>query len=475
MKEALEHAHRLAQVHDGGSVLEDLRQGLTVEAVAQRRGMPIGRIQSIASFYDLLYPSKKPHVCSGTACWSARKNQGGSFPSGASPVRCLGRCYEAPVATGTHIDSFDHPIPATSLLPSPVLFSFLGEPPPIEHFYALPENILDKVEQSGLKGRGGAAYPTGAKWRAAAQAAGKLKYVVVNGDEGDPGSFVDRLLMERAPHAMLGGIHACAHAIGATEAIVFIRAEYPHAAQVVTAAIEAARPYLAPGLNIQVRIGAGSYVCGEETALLRAIEGERGESTPKPPYPAERGLWGHPTVVQNVETLSMVPWILATGQKPAIKAFSLSGAIQRPGAVEAALGITLRELLEQGGGGAPAGVRWKMALVGGPMGTVIPEKDFDRALSYESMPGMGHGGVVVLDDRVSARELLLHLYEFAEAESCGNCTPCRVGTKLLAKQTTVAGLERLLDTLELGSLCGFGQGVPRPVRDVLAAFPGEIL
>lgn len=474
--EILERARRLATVHDGRTALDDLRDGLPDDVTALRRGLPLVRVQGVRSFYELLEDRSHPHVCTGTACWSARG--GAPLPTGTSPVRCLGRCYAAPAGTGGEVDHGVHPIPVRSLVDPPVVFRLVGQAPDLAALYAIPApaDILDRVEASGLRGRGGAAYPTGTKWRAAARQPGPVRYVVVNGDEGDPGSFVDRLLLESAPHAVLAGLNACAAAIGATHGIVFVRGEYPHAAQQVRMALAEAMAagVLLPGLTVEVKVGAGSYVVGEETALLRAIEGQRGESTPKPPYPAERGLFGKPTVVQNVETISVVPWILATGRKPDTKAFSLSGAVAHPGAVEAPFGITLRELLQRAGGGPAPGRRWKMALVGGPMGTVIPVEHFDVRLGYDTLPGLGHGGVVVLDDTVSAAALAAHLYDFARGESCGNCAPCRIGTAQLAHQRDRESLERLLDTLELGSLCGFGQGVPRPIRDLIAHFPGEL-
>ncbi|MFO0746758.1 MAG: NADH-ubiquinone oxidoreductase-F iron-sulfur binding region domain-containing protein [Myxococcota bacterium] len=485
--ELLERARRLASVHDDASVLDDLEAGLEPGVVAARRGLPLARVLGVQSFYDLLAPTgdarlaaaRLPHVCVGTACWSARAAAGVPLPSAAeaAPVRCLGRCYEAPADTTAVIDRARHPITVRSLIDPPIVFRHLfGPPPNLAELYACPDpdHALARIEVSGLRGRGGAAYPTAAKWRAARRAPGAAKVVIANGDEGDPGSYVDRLLLERAPHAVLAGMNLCAHVIGANEGIVFIRGEYPEAAACVRQAIAEAEPHLTPGFRVSVRIGAGSYVCGEETALIRAIEGLRAEAQPKPPYPAERGLHGRPTVVQNVETLALVPWVVESGLAPTSKAFSISGAVAAPAAVEAPLGIPLRDLLVQGAGGPAPGARWSMALVGGPMGRLVAEPDFDVQLGYDTLPGLGHGGVVVLDERVSPRALALHLYEFAAAESCGACAPCRIGTARLAHCTDRHSLERLLATLELGSLCGFGQGVPRPLRDLLRAFPDAL-
>jgi len=337
--------------------------------------------------------------------------------------------------------------------------------------------ILSALEHTRLRGRGGAAFPTAAKWRAARDAPGAERYVVANGDEGDPGSYVDRLLLEEDPHAVLAGMLACARAIGARRGFVYIRSEYPQAQRVMHAAIREARDarLLGDQFEVEVVSGAGSYVCGEETALLNSILGLRGEPRVRPPYPAQHGLWGSPTVVQNVETLAIVPWIARTRQGSGTKAVSLSGAVARPTIAEVRLGTPLIRVLEEAGQGPPAGRRWKMALVGGPMGRVVPASRFDIALSFDSLPGMGHAGIVVLDDSVSPRALAEHLFAFAAAESCGSCTPCRVGTSLFGGIRERAVLERLLSTLEMGSLCGFGTGVPRPLRDLLQHFGEQVL
>jgi NADH:ubiquinone oxidoreductase subunit F (NADH-binding) len=256
---------------------------------------------------------------------------------------------------------------------------------------------------------------------------------------------------------------------------VFIRREYEGARAAMLRAIEQAERegWLDP-LRVVVVSGAGSYVAGEETALLRAIEGLRAEPHPKPPYPAEQGLTGLPTVVQNVETLAVVPWVVASGQRANTKVVCLSGAVASPGAVEIELGTPLWEVLQKGGGGAAPGRRPKLALIGGPMGRVLPASRFEAPLSFDALPGLGHAGIVVLDESVSARALAQHLFAFARSESCGSCAPCRIGTAQLGRCEDRASLERLLDTLELGSLCAFGQSVPRPIRDLIEHFPEEI-
>jgi NADH:ubiquinone oxidoreductase subunit F (NADH-binding) len=450
------------------SAIEALRDGQGERAAAAHTGLPLATVHGVRTFYQLLGDADR-RACTGTACSYAR---GFAAPGGAE-VHCVGRCYEAPCT----LEAGEFPIPVSSLVDEPVVLRrVLGASESLEELFALPpgERILEILEGSGLRGRGGAAFPTGAKWRAAADTPAEVRYVVANGDEGDPGSYADRLLLERDPHSVLAGMNACAAAIGAARGIVYVRGEYPRAAEVVREAIEAARPHLVPGFEITVHVGAGSYVCGEETALLRGIEGLRAEPRPRPPYPVQVGLDGKPTVVQNVETLAVVPWVLRAGRRPGTKAFSLSGAVKTPGAVEAAFGTPLRTLLERGGGGPPAGLRWKMALVGGPMGCVVPEAELDRPLTFSAMPAMGHGGIVVLDESVSARTLAEHLFRFAASESCGTCTPCRAGTAQLSRVRDGAALTRLLDTIEGGSLCGFGLAVPRPIRDLLAHFPDEM-
>lgn len=443
---------------------------LRARAAADPTGLPPAWLDGVRSFYDQLHGPTLA-ACTGTACHFA-----GDRADRDEGVHCYGRCYEAPAAGPAAAGG----IPRQSLAPEPVVLRHVlapGASSPLAD-YDLPagDEILAAVAAAGLRGRGGAAFPTAAKWAVARGTAASRRFVIANGDEGDPGAYVDRLLLEESPHAVLAGMLACARAIDARTGIVFIRGEYPAAAARMAAAISEARAGGHLGaLDVEVVTGAGSYVAGEESALLRAIEGLRAEPTPKPPYPAERGLHGYPTVVQNVETLAVIPWIVANRRPGRTKAICLSGAVLRPGVVEIPCGLSLGEVLTRAGGGPRGPGRWKMALVGGPMGRVIPAGAFaTTALDYDRLPGMGHGGVVVLDDSVSAAALARHLYRFAASESCGNCAPCRIGCAALAGRPDRASLERLLDTLEMGSLCGFGQGVPRPIRDLLAHFPEEM-
>lgn len=470
----LELARRRLGAEEPPRVLDELRR----EGGAS--GLPPAWEDGIRSFYELLEPGTRP--CVGTACRLARGELAAPAPRPGGAARCLGRCFEAPaIETAPPL-----PIPRRSLSATPVVLRHLLSSPAPDPWpdYDLPDGpaILAAVEASGLRGRGGAAYPTAAKWKAARDtpvARPNDRYVVANGDEGDPGAYVDRLLLEEAPHAVLAGMVACARAIGAAHGIVYIRAEYPAAAASMRAAIaEAGGRGLLGGFDAKVVVGAGSYVAGEETALLRSIEGLRAEPAPKPPYPAVSGLGGRPTVVQNVETLSVVPFVARRGPglaRPDTKAVCVSGAVASPGVVEVDLGTPLVRVLEDGAGGAAAGRRWKMALVGGPLGRVVPARSFDVPLSFDALPGLGHAGVVVFDDAVSARALAEHLFEFARAESCGTCAPCRLGTAQLASRRSRPALERLLATIGEGSLCGFGQSVPRPLRDLLEAFGDEVL
>ncbi len=463
----LEWARRRAGAVPPRRAIDALRSG--PDDAAATTGLPEAALEGVRTFYDHLHGATGPMTCVGTACAFA-----GGERAPERPVHCLGRCYEAPARSGTA----STPIPATSMASDPaVLRHRFAKASPLAD-YALPDGaaILAAVIASGLRGRGGAAYPTGAKWKAARETPAADRCVVANGDEGDPGAFVDRLLLEEAPHSILAGMVACARAIDARQGIVFIRGEYPTAVETMSAAIADARGRgLLGALDVRVVAGAGSYVAGEETALLRSIEGLRAEPAPKPPYPAVRGLHGLPTIVQNVETLAVVPRVVRNGRAANTKAVCLSGAVRHPGVVEIDLGTPLRRVLIEAGGGPPAPRRWSMALVGGPMGRIVPESAFDIPLAFDTLPGMGHGGIVVFDESVRPRDLALHLMEFARRESCGSCTPCRVGSAQLATRATIADLTRLLRTMEEGSLCGFGQGVPRPFHDLVRHYAAELL
>lgn len=368
-----------------------------------------------------------------------------------------------------------------------------------------PEAVVDLVLAAGLRGRGGAAFHAARKWQLAARAEGYPKFVVTNGDEGDPGSFIDRELMERDPHGVLEGMAICAHAIGATRGIVFIRSEYPVSVEVMERAIgdaeragkigPAAR---GPGRGFEVEVvkGMGSYVCGEETALLAAIEGQRGEVWPRPPYPVESGLFGRPTVVNNVETIVNVPWILergpeayaamGTAESRGTKAVCFNRGFARPGIAEVEFGRPLREVIEGIGGGGAGGVGLEAVLVGGPMGSIVLPEEWDAPLCFTAMGkrgiNLGHAGLVAIPRGTDWRALLHHLLTFMKQESCGKCTPCRLGTtrchELAAGGLTadsLAEVERILDVMREASLCAFGRETPGPVSTVLRRFGDRLI
>ncbi len=454
-----------AGLHRPPHLLTQLRAD-SPETVSRERKLPLPVVRGVATFYEEIAGPKGDAVCIGTSCRFA----GGAPRIGARTIRCAGRCFAPPALLSEDDDPAMHRVPRKSLVECPIVLGSVlgcedGDP------FDLPDGatILERVIGSGLRGRGGAAFPTGLKWDAARRTSAPDRVVVANGDEGDPGAFVDRLLLEESPHTVLAGMLACARAIGAKTGIVFVRGEYPAAARAMESAIETARHRMGGELEVRVVRGAGSYLAGEETALLRAIEGLRAEPSPKPPYPAERGLFGLPTVVQNVETLASVPYVARHGVRGDTKVVSLAGAVAWRGAIEVRFGTPLSEILSP-----LPGRPWKMALVGGPLGRVLPASELDVPLSYDALPGLGHAGVVVFDQNVSVRALAEHLFEFAAAESCGTCTPCRAGTPRLSQMRDAASLMRLLDTLEMGSLCGFGQAVPRPLRDLIAHYPEEI-
>jgi len=372
-----------------------------------------------------------------------------------------------------------------------------------------PEQVIEEIKRSGLRGRGGAGFPTGVKWELVRAAPGPEKYVVCNADEGDPGAFMDRAILEGDPHAVLEGLAIAAYAVGASKGYIYVRAEYPLAIQRLERAIAQARRYglLGPEIletdfsfDLELRMGAGAFVCGEETALIASIEGKRGEPRPRPPYPAQSGLWGKPTLINNVETLANVRHIilkgadwfssLGTETSKGTKVFALAGQVRNTGLVEVPMGITLRELIFEVGGGVPEGRRFKAVQIGGPSGGCLPESLLDVPIDYESLRQhgaiMGSGGVIVLDDSACMVNVAKFFLEFTADESCGQCTPCRVGTQLmldiLSRITEGQGTEEDLDRLEelaqvvkSASLCGLGQTAPNPVLSTLRYFRDEYL
>ncbi|MBC7194761.1 MAG: NADH-quinone oxidoreductase subunit NuoF, partial [Caldisericia bacterium] len=372
-----------------------------------------------------------------------------------------------------------------------------------------PEQVIDIVTRSGLRGRGGAGFPTGLKWKFAREAKGDEKFVICNGDEGDPGAFMDRSVCEGDPHAVLEGMAIAGYAIGANKGYIYIRAEYPLAVKRLQNALKQAKKYGLIGKNIfetgfnfdiEIRIGAGAFVCGEETALIASIEGKRGQPRPKPPFPAQKGLWGKPTIINNVETLANIRHIILKGpewfasfgteKSKGTKVFALSGKVKNTGLVEVPIGITLRELIFDIGGGIPNGKRFKAVQIGGPSGGCIPEEHLDTPIDYESLTSlgaiMGSGGLIVLDEDNCMVSMAKFFLEFTVDESCGQCIPCRVGLKrmynILDKITKGQGtmedlemLEELAKTVKTTSLCGLGQTAPNPVLSTLRYFKDEYI
>ena len=362
-----------------------------------------------------------------------------------------------------------------------------------------PDQVVAAIADSGLRGRGGAGFPTGRKWALGRAQADPIKYVVCNGDEGDPGAFMDRLVLESDPHRVLEGLAIAAYAIGATEGYLYIRAEYPLAVERVRVAIrQAGERGLLGSLHLEVREGAGAFVCGEETALIQSLEGKRGMPRLRPPYPIERGFRGHPTVINNVETLACVPWIvrhgaaafaaLGTSTSRGTKVFSLAGKINRGGLIEVPMGITIREVVEDIGGGIRNGRQFKAVQLGGPSGGCIPARLADTPIDYEALAQtgaiMGSGGLVVLDDRDCMVDIARFFLKFTQAESCGKCTFCRIGTKRMleilerlcqgdGRADDLEKLEALAVYVSRGSLCGLGQTAPNPVLTTLRYFREE--
>ena len=369
--------------------------------------------------------------------------------------------------------------------------------------------VRDEITRSGLRGRGGAGYPTGLKWTTVAKAQGSQKYVICNADEGDPGAFMDRSVLESDPYRILEGMAIAAFAVHATEGYVYCRAEYPLAVYRLRAAIRSAQRagFLGAGIadtsfnfDIQVRLGAGAFVCGEETALIASVEGRRGTPRPRPPYPAVSGLWGQPTLINNVETLSMVPWILRNGAEPfaalggarskGTKVFALAGKVLRGGLIEVPMGMTLREIVYDIGGGIIGGRPFKAVQTGGPSGGCIPAQFLDMEVDYESLievgSFIGSGGLIVMDDTSCMVDVAKYFQDFCRDESCGKCTPCRVGTTqmwMLLDQITrgeatlddLATLERLAAIVQKTALCGLGQGAPNPIFSTLRYFRDEYM
>ena len=370
-----------------------------------------------------------------------------------------------------------------------------------------PQQVIDTIKASGLRGRGGAGFPTGTKWQFAANSVSDQKYVCCNADEGDPGAFMDRSILEGDPNAVIEAMAIAGYAIGANQGYIYVRAEYPIAVKRLQVAIKEAREYGLLGKNIletgfdfdlDIRLGAGAFVCGEETALMQSIEGKRGEPRPRPPFPAVKGLFDQPTILNNVETYANVPQIILKGpewfasmgteKSKGTKVFALGGKIKNTGLVEIPMGTTLRTIVEEIGGGIPNGKKFKAAQTGGPSGGCIPAEHFDVPIDYDNLIAigsmMGSGGLIVMDEDDCMVDIAKFFLEFTVEESCGKCTACRIGTKrmleILTKitkgQATMEDLDKLEELcyyVKSNSLCGLGQTAPNPVLSTLRYFRDE--
>ena len=373
----------------------------------------------------------------------------------------------------------------------------------------LPLGVIDEITRSGLRGRGGAGFATGVKWLNTRKAGGSPKYVICNADEGDPGAFMDRSVLESDPHSVLEGMLIAGYAIGAGQGIIYVRAEYPLAIQRLEKALAQARDrkLLGEGLlghkfdfSITIRQGAGAFVCGEETALIMSIEGKRGMPRLRPPFPSQSGLWGRPTNINNVETFANVPWImlhgaeeyagLGTAGSRGTKVFALAGSIRRGGLIEVPMGITIREIVEEIGGGIPGGLGFKGVQLGGPSGGVIPASLGDTPVDYESINRtgaiVGSGGMIVMDESACMVDIARFFLNFTQEESCGKCTFCRIGTRRMLEileritggeghETDLVVLEELAHEIKQSSLCGLGQTAPNPVLTTLRYFRDEYI
>ena len=487
-----------------------------VDALARRLKLSQASVKGTASFYDFIEEpaaERRTRVCQGTACRvTGSSAETAAAHPGAGKAMCCGLCYRGGAvlredAQG-RLDVVHHtdggfeqpPIPATTLSASAILTGPVANPADL---YAVAQQrqqeILDELEASGLRGRGGAGFAFAFKCRATAEAKGDEKFVVCNADEGDPGAFSDRYLLEEQPHKVMAGMFAAGLAAGANRGLLYIRYEYPEAVRRVHSAMaefEAFPETLRGDFRFQVVVGAGSYVCGEETALLSSIEGLRPEVRVRPPYPAQSGLWGKPTLVSNVETFANIPWIVAQGgrafagigtaQSKGTKLISLDSQFVRPGLYEVDFGHDFADLVLNAAGGFTTGV--KALQVGGPLGAIVPLSAVDGlSLDFESFQragfALGHAGVIAIPDRFPMIELMHHLFEYMAEESCGKCSPCRLGTakgsRMLASAVSGRPIDRdlfseLLELLEQGSLCALGGGLPLPMRNALDHFREEL-
>jgi len=546
-------SHNLTQILTGEeeaappTALDVLKQAVEERGVltdedrrraAELSGLPEAAVYGVSSFYDdLQQPRGKRHVsvCTGTACWASdfgahvddarsrfglelgQRSDDGEVSLGETV--CLGFCHTAAaVRDGGLVDAgpgsveravigSDREAPepeAGSMLDEPVLTT-TGTYAGLHRALASgdAEALLAEVKAANVRGRGGAGFPAGLKWEFARKASGADKAIVVNGDEGDPGSYIDKYLMEQQPELLIEGMALAGFAVGARRGFVFVRSEYPRSMPILREAVEAARRDGHLGENIDgsgfsfdidVAEGAGSYVVGEETALLNSLMGLRGTVNARPPFPAERGWHGKPTVVNNVETLCNIPYIATHGAEPyaglspdgtpGTKLICLNDRFQRPGVYEVRFGTPMEEICNEVGGGLVDEREIKAVQIGGPLGGILPVTRLEARFDFDDLAEegcmVGHGSILAFDDRTDIRALARHLLAFGAHESCGKCFPCRIGLQRGLEMVERPGeidrdrLEVLLETLELGSLCAHGGGMPAPIRSLIAHFPDEL-
>jgi NADH:ubiquinone oxidoreductase subunit F (NADH-binding)/NADH:ubiquinone oxidoreductase subunit E len=515
-----------------GEISDDDRR-----VAAERSGLPEAAVHGISTFYDdLLAPRGERHVrvCTGTACFAATGDAHVDEVAGALGLKpgeraddrsvslaetvCLGYCHASPaVRDGDVVDAgpgaverllagASRPAPEPrvhSVLPEPVLTrpgDWSGLRAALE---APPAALLEAVKAADVRGRGGAGFPAGTKWEFAAKSPNPERVVVANGDEGDPGSYIDKLLMEDNPALLLEGMALAGYAVGAAHGFVLTRSEYPRSKPALDDAIARAREQgllgtdiLGTGVAFDVSVveGAGSYVVGEETALLSCLMGLRGTVSARPPFPAERGAFGLPTVVNNIETLANIPFIAREGADayraispnatPGSKLVCFNERFERPGMYEVPFGMRVAQLCEEVAGGMRDGRAIKALQIGGPLGGILPADRLDTVFDFDALAAegcmVGHGGIVGFDDETDMRAVAQHLLRFGADESCGKCFPCRIGLRrahtMFANGAPVPreSLEALLEALELGSLCAHGGGMAAPIRSLLAHFPDEL-
>lgn len=510
-----------------GRVWADKEQAVMTEALNSQIN---AAAPAFHDFHHLASGLPPGGPCVGTACFAAARRRGAGNDLTADPqrVHCLGRCYDAPVEVGT-ADPGPRFVETAPGVEPVILAGLIAGSGSLDAYRARGgyqaladalererDDLIQQVEEAGIRGRGGAAFPVGQKWAAVAAADGPAKFVIANADEGDPGAYIDRFLIERDPHLLIEGMVLAGIAVGAERGFVYLRLEYPEAARSLRRALAEARSsgiiggsVLGEGraFDIEVFVGEGSYLCGEETALIHSIEGRRPEPSPRPPYPTSSGLFGMPTLVNNVETLCAIPWIQRRGGRryaemgvagsTGTKVVSLNSLFNRPGLFEVEFGTPLRVIVEELGGGLVAGDLLGI-LVGGPLAGMVPAHLIDTPFAFDELAAIGcnvgHGGIVAFDKSVSIAEVIAHVAAFAAYESCGKCTPCRTGSGELARATgdgELAGadasgrkqlaapmsrpaFDSLVDALVLTSLCGHGEGLGKFARAMLRHFPEEV-